>query len=128
MSMEREVFENTLAKIEDEEELDEGGYEALSMLVDERLAAFRALWERLPASRRLDVLEELAEQSEEHAYLDYTPIWQLGLDDAAAPVRALAVECSADEEGQWLIDPLVRLCTADPDSKVRAAAADGLAR
>jgi HEAT repeat protein len=126
--MNEEKFRQALRKIEDEETLDSAEWEALSALVDERLARFQALWERLPVTRRLDLLEAFHAQSEEHAYLDFTPVWNLGLHDDAAHVRALAITCSADEEGQWLIDPLIRLCVGDIDQTVRAAAAEALGR
>ena len=126
--MDDATFRQALHKLEVDEPLDREEWEALSALVDDRLGRFRALWERLPVTQRLDLLEALHEQSEQHAHLDYTPIWNLGLHDSAAHVRALAITCAADEDGEWLIDPLIRLCVGDVDQSVRAAAADALGR
>jgi HEAT repeat protein len=126
--MDDAIFRQALRKIEDDEPLDRAEWEALSALVDDRLAQFRALWDRLPVTQRLDLLEAAHAQSEEHAHLDFTPLWYLGLHDSAPRVRALAIACAADEDGQWLIDPLIRLCVGDVDQAVRAAAADALGR
>jgi HEAT repeat protein len=103
-------------------------WEHLSGLADERMADFRALWDSLVPADRLGLLDSLHTESEQDAHLDFTPIWQLALDDAAPRVRAAAITYSADEEGLWLVGPLLRLAAADPDATVRAAAAEALGR
>ncbi|HEY7063282.1 MAG TPA: HEAT repeat domain-containing protein [Chloroflexota bacterium] len=117
-----------LDQILDGEEVPSAAWEHLSALADEREASFRALWETLTPSQRLGLLDSLHDETELDAHLDFTPIWQLALGDETPRVRVAAIAYSADEEGQWLVDPLLRVSERDPDASVRGAAAEALGR
>jgi len=121
-------FQSVLDQILEGDEVPSGAWEHLSALADEREISFRQLWDTLTPSQRLGLLDSLHDESELDALLDFTPIWRLALDDPNPRVRVAAIEYSADEEGQWLIDPLLRMCASDADASVRGAAADALAR
>ncbi|HLH22381.1 MAG TPA: HEAT repeat domain-containing protein [Chloroflexota bacterium] len=121
-------FRTVLDQILEGEDIPSGTWEHLSALADEREASFRGVWDSLTPSQRLGLLDSLHDESEQDAHLDFTPIWRLALDDPTPRVRVAAIAYSADEEGQWLVDPLLRLCASDPDASVRAAAAEALAR
>jgi HEAT repeat protein len=123
-----EAFDELLERLRDDEDIPSGEWDPLSALVDERYTAFKALWESLGASRRLALLDSLHDEAEENAHLDFTPIWHLALVDDASKVRLAGIAYSADEEGDWLIDPLLRLAAIDQEASVRAAAADALGR
>src|SRR5579885_1571069 len=123
-----EAFDRLIERLRDEEDIPRGEWDPLSALADERLVAFRALWDSMGPSWRLGLLDALYDEAEDNAHLDFTPIWQLALADDAAKVRAAGIAYSADEEGDWLIDPLLRLAAIDPDAEVRAAAAEALGR
>lgn len=121
-------FRNALDQILEGEDVPSAAWEHLSALADERELSFHGLWETLTPSQRLGLLDSLHDASELDAHLDFTPIWRLALDDPTPRVRVAAVAYSADEEGQWLVDPLLRLCGSDPDASVRGAAAEALGR
>src|SRR5919199_3226173 len=123
-----EGFDNLIQRLRDEEDIESGEWDPLSALADERLTTFRALWDTMGPSQRLSLLDALYDEAEEDAHLDFTPIWGLALADESPKVREAGITYSADEEGDWLIDPLLRLATVDPDSGVRSAAADALGR
>ncbi len=110
------------------ETLAPNAWEQLSALSGERYATFRTLWDSLTAPQRLGLLDSLHTEAEATAHLDFTPIWLLALEDPSPKVRLAGIEYSADEDGDWLVDPLLRLCSSDPDVAVRAAAADALGR
>ena len=121
-------FRTVLDQILEGEDIPSAAWEHLSALADEREASFRGLWDTLTPSQRLGLLDSLHDESEMDAHLDFTPIWRLALDDPTPRVRVAAISYSADEEGQWLLAPLLRLCASDPDTAVRGAAAEALAR
>jgi len=121
-------FQSALDQILEGEDVPSGAWEHLSALADDRELSFRQLWDTLTPSQRLGLLDSLHDESELDAHLDFTPIWRLALGDQTPRVRIAAIEYSADEEGQWLIDPLLKLCATDPDASVRGAAAEALAR
>jgi HEAT repeat protein len=121
-------FQTALEQILDGEDIPSAAWEHLSALADEREVSFRDVWATLTPSQRLGLLDSLHDESELDAHLDFTPIWRLALEDSTPRVRVAGIAYSADEEGHWLIDPLLRLCAGDPDASVRAAAADALAR
>jgi len=123
-----EAFDILMQRLRDEEDVPSGEWDSLSALADERFSTFRDLWDRMSPSRRLELLDALYDEAEENAHLDFTPIWRLALGDDAPKVRIAAITYSADEEGDWLIDPLLRLAAIDPDASVRAAAAESLGR
>jgi len=123
-----EAFDSLLERLRDDEDIPSGEWDPLSALIDERYDAFKALWDSLGPARRLALLDTLHDEAEENAHLDFTPVWHLALVDDAARVRLAAINYSADEEGDWLVDPLLRLAAIDQDAGVRAAAAEALGR
>jgi len=123
-----EAFDDLLERLRDDEDIPSGEWDPLSALVDERYDRFKSLWDSMGPSRRLDLLDSLHDEAENGAHLDFTPIWHLALVDDAARVRLAGINYSADEEGNWLVDPLLRLAAIDPEASVRAAAAEALGR
>jgi HEAT repeat protein len=121
-------FETLLQRFQRGESISAEGWTVLSALTGEREAAFRLLWASLSTEQRLQLLDALHTAAEESAHLDFTAIWQLALEDSAPRVREAGIAYSADEEGLWLIEPLLRLCREDPEASVRAAAAEALGR
>ena len=71
-----EAFDTLMQRLRDEEDVPSGEWDPLSALADERFTTFRALWDRMPASRRLELLDTLYDEAVEHAHLDFTPIWR----------------------------------------------------
>ena len=123
-----EDYRTLVDQILDGEEVAPSAWEHLSALADDRLADFRTLWDSMTGPQRLGLLDSLHSEAEQQVHLDFTPIWAIALHDASPRVRAAAIDYSADEEGHWLLDPLLRLAADDPDAHVRGAAVEALAR
>jgi HEAT repeat protein len=123
-----EDYRTLIDQILDGEDVAPSAWEHLSALADDRYADFRTLWDSMTGPQRLGLLDSLHTEAEQQVHLDFTPIWALALADASPRVRAAAIAYSADEEGHWLLDPLLRLAADDPDAHVRGAAAEALAR
>jgi len=101
---------------------------ALSDLAGERLKLFLATWEELPAARRRDLIEALADLAEASFEVNFDAIYRHSLNDPDGVVRATAVDGLWENEDPAFIDPFLRLLHADPSALVRASAAEALGR
>ncbi len=100
----------------------------LSDLTRGQLATFRAAWDGLSPSRRLELISHMVEQAEANIHLNFHAILRTCLQDADARVRQLAIEGLWEDEKTNLIQPLIDLLNGDPAVEVRAAAAMSLGR
>lgn len=100
----------------------------LSDLTRSQLATFRAAWDGLSPSRRLELVSHMVEQAEANIHLNFHAILRTCLQDEDARVRQLAIEGLWEDEKTNLIQPLVDLLNGDPSVEVRAAAAMSLGR
>ncbi len=102
--------------------------QGLSSLEREEFQRFAPVWERLPPSRRRQVLEALTELAEDNLEMDFTAVFRHALNDEDGEVRAAAIHGLWECEERTLIEPLVRLMRQDSSEAVRAAAAQALGR
>jgi len=100
--------------------------ESLSGLNGDQLARFRELWGRMEGDERASLLSRLGEASEENLVLDFSPIFNLGVDDPDPTVRELSYQLSAADAPQALLEQYLRAAVADSDPDVRIAAIEGL--
>lgn len=89
--------------------------------------SFAVLWPTLPLERRRQVIAKMVEQCEERFDVDYGALFRACLDDSDAEVRRSAIDGLWEDEGVDLVNILIRMMQADPDTMVRAAAASSLA-
>jgi HEAT repeat protein len=101
---------------------------ALSDLAQERLLAFRQEWENLDAVQRRRLILALVELAEASFEVNFDAIFRGCLQDPNADVRAAAIEGLWENEEVSLVGPLLAALRADPDTRVRAAAAGSLGR
>jgi hypothetical protein len=100
----------------------------LSGLDEEEQGQLAAFWARLPVERRRVVLQQITDLAEDNPELDFDAVFLNALEDADANARRLAIEGLWEHEGRDIIQPFIRILRADPDTGVRAAAADALGR
>ncbi|MGQ9491451.1 MAG: HEAT repeat domain-containing protein [Anaerolineae bacterium] len=100
----------------------------LSDLTRSQLGTFRAAWDALSPTRRLELISHMVEQAEANIHLNFHAILRTCLGDADARVRRLAIEGLWEDEKTNLIQPLIDLLNGDPAAEVRAAAAMSLGR
>jgi HEAT repeat protein len=97
---------------------------ALSEAEDETLGQFVALWPRLEAERRREVLAWLERLAEDDPTLDFHRIHLSALRDQDAATRILAVKGLWEEERLEYMFLLIDQVRDDPEPTVRAAVAD----
>jgi len=118
-----------LKELADESEpLREARLTSLSRLTKAERDLLAEMWPSFHPARRQHILSNLTSLAEENIELDFTLIFQLGLNDTSPEVRALAIQGLWECEDRWLISSLIQLLRNDPAEKVRAAAAIGLGR
>jgi len=103
-------------------------YMALDQLPPEEVEIVRQVWGQAPLARRRKVVQALAELAEESVDVDFGAFFRLALADPDAEVRRWAIEGLWEDEDSRLVPPLIKLLLHDPAEKVRAAAAQSLAR
>ncbi|MGD8623837.1 MAG: HEAT repeat domain-containing protein [Anaerolineae bacterium] len=116
-----EVFENT-------EIVHFAQLYALSDLAQERLLTFRREWQNLDTVRRRRLISALVELAEASFEVSFDAIFRSCLQDPDAGVRTAAIEGLWENEEISLVGPLLAALRADPEAKVRAAAAGSLGR
>ncbi len=99
---------------------------ALSEPDDGTVASFVALWPRIPAQRRRDVLARLEQLAADDATLDLHRIHLSALRDEDAATRILAVRGLWEEDKVEYMHLLIEQVRDDPEETVRAAVADVL--
>ena len=92
------------------------------------VARFEEAWPEIDASRRVNVLDELAELAADNVDLNFDAIYKLALRDEEALVRTAALRGLYEYERRDLIPVLADLLRSDPDSTVRREAAAALGR
>lgn len=93
---------------------------------DER-ERFIDVWRRLGIQQRRNIIDRLAEMSEDSAEYDFSAVYLLGALDDDVQVRADAIKALWEYEGDDLVGVLLRLLR-DPEAIVRAESALGLGR
>lgn len=109
-----------------QEELPTPLLSALTLLEGESLRRFQRAWNGLTGSARTDLLDRLVEEGDENLALDFTAVYQLGLNDPDPSVRARAYPLAAQEADDRLLDLYLRAAESDPDDEARVAAVDAL--
>jgi HEAT repeat protein len=126
---EQAEFERALHAVAAEEPIPRSELETLSMLEGRDLGRFRQeAWGPLGARARARLILALRNAAEERLRLDFSAVNHLALDDADALVRLAGVQAAIEDRSPALLDKLLDLVATDPDSDVRNAAAEDLAR
>lgn len=99
----------------------------LSDMELEEWARFQKAWAKADDERRREVMRHLADIVEEAYYVDYTPIFKLGIVDESSEVRVAALDGLWDSTDAWFVSPLIGMLQSDPVVDVRVAAAKALA-
>ncbi len=89
---------------------------------------FAAGWPELSESTRVDAVREMNALSEDRLDINFGRALRVGLDDASAEVRQLAIEALWEDDRSDLAERLLTLLDADPSVGVRVEAARALAR
>ena len=92
------------------------------------LAALEAVWAKVPAERRVALLQDLGEIGEANLEVQFEAVFRLALEDEDPDARASAVENLWESESPQLIVPFLELLQHDPAPLVRATAASALGR
>lgn len=121
-------FKSALDHLQSENKLSASALSALTSADRNDVAAFAQSWINLPVERRRHVVQMLIDLSENNIELDFNALFRYLLNDEDAEVRALAIDGLWEDEDLALVRPLIGFMRSDPDSRVRAAAADSLGR
>jgi HEAT repeat protein len=100
----------------------------LSNITQDALEIFKDTWPSITVERRRAIMQELLEITEVNFEVDFDPVFLLGLGDADAEVRALAIKSLWEYESPTLIVPLIHLLKTDEAAIVREAAASALGK
>ena len=100
---------------------------SLSYLAGDARERFLESWRRMSVQRRRELIDRLAELTEDNVELDFDAIFLIGLIDDDVQVRAESVKALWEHEEDELVLVLLRLLE-DPEAIVRAEAALGLGR
>lgn len=101
---------------------------SLSGLTDDERRSFAEHWPEVGRERRLQIVQQLNELTEDSVELDFSAVYWECLDDEDARVRAAAVDGLWEYEERDLIPRLIALLEHDDDAGVRASAALALGR
>ena len=122
-------FADALAHLQDENTtLSASALSALSGASKKDLNAFAQTWSHLSAARRRRAARMLVDLAEDNIELDFNLLFRHLFTDADAQVRTTGIEGLWEDEDAALVRPLVGFLRHDPDTRVRAAAADALGR
>ncbi len=108
--------------------LEANAMRAFSDLNGEKLEVWTNAWQHLAGERRIAIMEQLRDFTEEDFEQDFNALYRAGLFDAEERVRLAAIEGLFEDEHPSLITPLITLLKDDPSESVRAAAAQALGR
>jgi hypothetical protein len=100
----------------------------LSDLGREDLGALEAAWPGLPTERRQSIVQDLQEIAEANFEVSFDAVFQMGLEDEDAEVRATSIRALWESEDPKLMAAFIQALQHDPDAMVRAAAASALGR
>jgi HEAT repeat protein len=99
---------------------------ALSELDKTQIEQFKAVWNTLPADRRVATMQHLVDLGNDSYEVDFNAMFRVGLHDADPAVRAGAISGLWEDVDPALIAPLLHLLQTDNSEAVRAAAASAL--
>jgi HEAT repeat protein len=102
--------------------------EALSDISRADARQLAASWEARPESERIALVRTLCESAEEHVQYLFGRVLRIGLRDASAVVRQIAISGLWEEESLSLIDEFIDLMEHDDSVDVRAESATALSR
>ena len=91
-------------------------------------ASVMASWRRIPAERRRQALDRMAELAEDDIEMDFTGALRVCLRDPDAGVRERAARGLWDSEDRALVRPLIEILLKDESQAARAAAATALSK
>jgi HEAT repeat protein len=100
----------------------------LTDLSDKALADFVECWITIPILRRIEVISELVDISEDNTEVDFTSVFKVCLKDEDPEVRRTSIIGLWEFEDRSLIGILVGLIKNDNSIWVRASAATGLGK
>lgn len=100
----------------------------LTDLSDRALADFVDTWVTIPISRRIQVISELVDISEDNTEVDFTAVFKICLKDDDPEVRRTSIIGLWEFDDRSLISSLVGLIKNDNSLWVRASAATGLGK
>ena len=121
-------FETLLAELENpDQSVRVSDLTSLSDLRGEERERFLQAWRSLSIQRRREVIDRLADLTEDNVEFDFTGVFFAGLLDDDVQVRAESIKALWEYESEDLVPVLVRLMH-DDEALVRAEAALGLGR
>ena len=86
------------------------------------------MWAALPAGARARLVRTLHSAAEQRLRLDFSAVNHLALRDDDPEVRLAGVQAAIEDRSPALLDALLEMVQSDPDTDVRHAAAEDLAR
>jgi HEAT repeat protein len=92
------------------------------------IATFNPFWSKISTPRRLEVMANLIDLTQDSAELDFSSVFRQCLKDENEEVRRSAIEGLWEYEDRLLIPKLCQLIIEDSSESVRAAAAQGLGK
>ena len=91
-----------------------------------RLHSLTEIWPRIKNERRRSFLSDLEDLAENDTLVSFGEVGRMALNDSDAQVRTLAIRLLWEAEDVKLVPIFIRMLENDPDSVVRATAANGL--
>jgi HEAT repeat protein len=102
--------------------------ERLSNLNNKGLSDFKRHWVDSDPARRKHVISRLVEAGEQDATLDFTAVFNFGIEDADSAIRLIAIEGLELEDRYSYLLPLLKLMKYDESAHVRARSALALGK
>lgn len=99
---------------------------AFSDAPSELVREIRLAWPEIPLDRRRAVVRRMVDIAEDNVEADFRTVLKVFLQDPDGEVRTAAIEGLWEDRSPSFIDILSGLVEADPDRRVRAAAAGAL--
>lgn len=100
----------------------------LSGLEGKELAHIADTWPQIAVMRRQHLLEDLETLADANYLVSFEEIFKIGLGDEAPHCRKIAIRGLWEYENDDLAPKFIHLLNDDPDSSVRAQAANGLGK
>jgi len=128
-SPEEPSFESVAGKLLDGNvKLSSAEIAALSLALPAERVLFRKHWPDVPDEAKASLLGRMEELAEDDANLDFSALYRIMLEDDLPAIRSAAVHGLWESEDPSLIRKFLPLLKSDPDSGVRAGAAEALGR
>lgn len=101
---------------------------SLSGLAAAEVEVLSGFWTSMAEGRRLQIVRQMAEVSDDNPEVDFDEVFRLGLHDADPELRLRAIEALWDCQERWLIAELIELMQRDGSEEVRSTAASHLGK